>query len=215
MRHLQRTRIPPATSGRFRRANLPETPRSAGVSPGRQNRRRTTPAGNRPEVHDPWRNRCSFPAKPSRTRGGRDHGRSLGSRKRRCGARIRHRRVLPAGKATATASADSEWGSRRYLDASLLKEYPYRRVRLRISMTNTPTTAIRLLGHCYQAFNQGRKKGRSHVKNGQHVASASSAMLQPNPSNEVLIICRMILFPSCLRTISSSPGVLERCMQLL
>ena len=86
---------------------------------------------------------------------------------------------------------------------------------LRISIINTPTTAIRLLGHCYQAFNQGRKKGRSHVKNGQHVAGASSAMLQPNPSNEALIICRIILFPSCLRTISGSPGVLERCMQLL
>ena len=86
---------------------------------------------------------------------------------------------------------------------------------LRASTNNTPTTAIRLLGHYYQAFNQGRKKGRSHAENGQHVAGASSAMLQPNPSNEVLIICRIILFPSCLRTISSSPGVLERCMQLL
>lgn len=86
---------------------------------------------------------------------------------------------------------------------------------LRTSRSDTPTTAIRLLGHCYQVFNQGRKKGRSHVKNGQHVASVFSGILQPKPSNEVLIICRIILFPSCLRTISSSPGVSERCMQLL
>ena len=47
----------------------------------------------------PWRNRRPFPAKPPRIR-----------------------RVLPAGKAAATASADSEWGSRRYLGTSLLKE---------------------------------------------------------------------------------------------
>ena len=67
MRHLQRKRTPLATSGRFRRQNRPETPPSVGVSPGRQSRQRTNPAENRTE-----------PA-------GRDHGRSLGSRKRRCG----------------------------------------------------------------------------------------------------------------------------------
>ena len=32
---------------------------------------------------------------------------------------------------------------------------------LRASTNNTPTTAIRLLGHYYQVFSQGRKKERS------------------------------------------------------
>ena len=32
---------------------------------------------------------------------------------------------------------------------------------LRASTSDTPTTAIRFLGHCYQVFNQGRKKERS------------------------------------------------------
>ena len=83
-------------------------------------------------------------------------------------------------------------------------------------MISTPTTAIRLLGRCYQAFmviatrhsTKDARKDDRHVKNGQHVAGVSSAMLQPSPSNEVLIICRTILFPSCLRTISSSPWLI-------
>lgn len=37
------SRTPLATSGRFRRPNRPETPPSAGVSPGRWSRQRTTP----------------------------------------------------------------------------------------------------------------------------------------------------------------------------
>ena len=44
------SRTPLATSGRFRRPNRPETPPSAGVSPGRLSRQRTTPAENRTEV---------------------------------------------------------------------------------------------------------------------------------------------------------------------
>ena len=52
MRYLQHERTPPATSGRFRRPNQPETPQHAGVSPGRLSQRRTTPAENRTEVQD-------------------------------------------------------------------------------------------------------------------------------------------------------------------
>lgn len=70
MHHLQHTQTPLATSGRFRRPNQPETPRSVGVSPGRRNWQRTTPAENRTEIQDPWRNRPPFPAKPSRIRRG-------------------------------------------------------------------------------------------------------------------------------------------------
>lgn len=79
------SRTPLATSGRFRRPNQPETPPSVGISPGRRSQQRTAPAENRTEVQGPWRNRRPFPTKPSRTRGGRDHGQGLGSRKRRCG----------------------------------------------------------------------------------------------------------------------------------
>ena len=50
MRNFRRTRTPLATSGRFRRPTRPETPRGAGVFPGRRSRRRTTPAENRTEV---------------------------------------------------------------------------------------------------------------------------------------------------------------------
>ena len=50
MRNFRRTRTPLATSGRFRRPNRPETPRGAGVFPGRRSRRRTIPAENRTEV---------------------------------------------------------------------------------------------------------------------------------------------------------------------
>ena len=46
------SRTPLATFGRFRRPNRPETPRGAGVSPGRRSRQRTTPAENRTEVQD-------------------------------------------------------------------------------------------------------------------------------------------------------------------
>ena len=71
---LQRTRTPLATSGRFRRPNRLETPPNAGVSPGRRSRRRTTPAENRTEVQDSWRNRRPFPAKPPKSRGGATAG---------------------------------------------------------------------------------------------------------------------------------------------
>lgn len=42
------------TSGRFRRPNQPETPLSAGISPGRRSRQRTASAENRAEAKDPW-----------------------------------------------------------------------------------------------------------------------------------------------------------------
>ena len=70
MRNFRRTRTPLATSGRFRRANLPETPQHACISPGQRSQQRTAPAENRTEVQDPWRNRRPFPAKPTRSRGG-------------------------------------------------------------------------------------------------------------------------------------------------
>lgn len=60
---------PLATFGRFRKPNQPETPQYASVFPGRQSRRRTTPAENRTEVQDPWRNRRPFPLEPPRSRG--------------------------------------------------------------------------------------------------------------------------------------------------
>lgn len=44
MCHLQRTRAPLATSGRFRRSNQPKTPQHAGVSSGLRSWQRTTPA---------------------------------------------------------------------------------------------------------------------------------------------------------------------------
>lgn len=44
------SRTPLATSGRFRRPNRPETPRGAGISPGRLSRQRIPPAENRTEV---------------------------------------------------------------------------------------------------------------------------------------------------------------------
>ena len=59
---------PLATFGRFRKPNQPETPQYASVFPGRQSRRRTTPAENRTEVQDPWRNRRPFPPEPPRSR---------------------------------------------------------------------------------------------------------------------------------------------------
>lgn len=79
MRHLRRKQTPLATSGRFRRANRPETPPSVGVSSGRRSWQRTAPARNRPEVQDPWRNRAPFPAKPPRTRGGAATGEASGA----------------------------------------------------------------------------------------------------------------------------------------
>ena len=75
MRHIQLKQTPLATSGRFRRPNRPETPPSADVPPGRRSRQRTTPAKNRTEVQDPWRNRRPFPAKPPRSRGARPRAR--------------------------------------------------------------------------------------------------------------------------------------------
>lgn len=75
---------PLATSGRFRRPNQPETPPSVGVSLGRRSQQRTTPARNRPEAQNPWRNRRPFPAKPPRIR-----------------------RDATAGEAAAAASADA------------------------------------------------------------------------------------------------------------
>ena len=75
MRHIRLKQTPLATSGRFRRPNRPETPPSADVPPGRRSRQRTTPAKNRTEVQDPWRNRRPFPAKPPRSRGARPRAR--------------------------------------------------------------------------------------------------------------------------------------------
>ena len=148
MRNFRRKRIPFATSGRFRRTNLPETPQCTGVSPGRRSQQRTPPAGNRPEVQNPWRNRRPFPAKPSRTRGGRDHGRSLGSRKRRCrrasdiaGSCPQARPQQPPAP-TANGTPTATW-TRPCSKSSHIAQYV-----LRISMTNTPTTAICQLGRC-------------------------------------------------------------------
>ena len=47
------------------------------------------------------------------------------------------------------------------------------------------------------------------------VAVYCSSESQPNSVRDDSIIWRMMLFPSCLRTSSSSPGFPERCMQLL
>lgn len=150
-----------------------------------------------------------FSCKTAQNPQGHDHGQGFGSRKRQCGRASDIAGSCPQARPqqppapTASRAPAAIW------------THPYSKSRhiaecvLRISMTNTLTTAIRLLGHCYQVFNQGHKKGRSHIKNGQRVAGVSSTMLQPNPSNEVLIVCRILLFPSCLRTISSSPGLLE------
>lgn len=46
-------------------------------------------------------------------------------------------------------------------------------------------------------------------------AGYCSSEPQPNSVRDDSIIWRMMLFPSCLRTSSSSPGFPERCMQLL
>ena len=161
MRHLRRKQTPLATSGRFRRANRPETPPSVGVSSSRRSWQRTAPARNRPEVQDPWRNRRPFPAKPSRTRGGRDHGRSLGSRKRRCGRASDIAGSCPQARPQQPPAPTANGAPAATWTHPCSKSSHIAECVLRISMANTPTTAIRLLGHCYQVFNQGRKKERS------------------------------------------------------
>lgn len=138
-------------------------------------------------------------------RGGRDHGQGLGSRKRRCGRASDIAGSCPQARPQQPPAPTANGAPAATWTHPCSKSRHIAECVLRISMTITPTTAISLLGHCYQVFNQGRKKGRSHIKNGQRVVGASSTMLQPNPSNEVLIVCRILLFPSCLRTISSSP----------
>ncbi len=100
------SRTPLATSGRLRRPNRPETPRGASISPGRRSRQRTTPAENRTEAKDSWRNRRPFPAKPPRSRGG-----------------------ATTGRAAVTASADA--GANRSIERNALPSpvHPYRERR--------------------------------------------------------------------------------------
>lgn len=77
---------PLATFGRFRKPNQPETPQYASVFPGRQSRRRTTPAENRTEVQDPWRNRRPFPPEPPRIRRGATAGKAAAAVSANAGA---------------------------------------------------------------------------------------------------------------------------------
>lgn len=140
---------------------------------------------------------------------GRDHGRSLSSRKRRCGRASDIAGSCPQAKPqqppapTANGAPAATWThpcskSSHIAECVCAYQWPTRQ---------PPQSASLVIATRHST--KGARRDDRHVKNGQHVAGASSTMLQPNPSNEALIVCRILLFPSCLRTISSSPGVLE------
>lgn len=84
MRYLQRTRTP---SANFWTVSQGEPARNATTRRRFPKSEKLTANNSRRKPHrspGPWRNRRPFPAKPLRSRR-RDHGRSPGSRKRRCG----------------------------------------------------------------------------------------------------------------------------------
>lgn len=100
---------PLATFGRFRKPNQPETPQYASVFPGRQSRRRTTPAENRTEVQDPWRNRRPFPPEPPRIRRGATAGKAAAAVSANAGAT---RSITGGAIAGEAAAADAHVAKR-------------------------------------------------------------------------------------------------------
>lgn len=76
------SRTPLATSGRFRRPNRPETPPSAGVSPGRWSRQRTTPPKTAQKSRDMAKS-APISCETAQNPRGRDRGQGRSNHQRR------------------------------------------------------------------------------------------------------------------------------------
>ena len=162
MRHLQPKQTP---SANFWAVSQGESARNATQRRRFPRSEKLTANNSRQKPHrspGPMAKSAPFSCETAQNPRGRDHGRSLGSRKRRCGRASDIAGSCPQARAqqppapTANGAPAATWTHPCSKSSHIGGQ-----LSLRISMTNAPTTAIRLLGHCYQAFNQGRKKGRS------------------------------------------------------
>lgn len=159
-RHLQRKRTP---SANFWAVSQAESARNATQRRRFPRSDKLTANNSRQEPHrspGPVAKSAPVSCKTAQNPRGRDHGQSLDSRKRRRGRASDIAGSYPQARPqqppapTANGAPAASW-THPCSKSSHIGGW----LGLRISMTNTPTTAIRLLGHCYQAFNQGRKKG--------------------------------------------------------
>ena len=210
MHHPQRTRTPSANFWAVSQAESARNATQRRRFPRSEKLAANDPAENRTEIQDPWRNRPPFPAKPSRSRRGATTGEASTAVSADAGAH-------PTSQGPARRQGHSNRQRRQRMGLPPLPgRIPAQRVAIsagswvcahRQAACRPPQSASLVIADRYST--KDARKDDRHVKNGQHAAGASSAMLQPNPSNEALIICRITLFPSCLRTISSSPGLLE------
>ena len=84
------SRTPLATSGRFRRPNRLETPRGAGISPGRRSRQRTTPPKTAQKSRTMAKS-APISCETAQNPRGRDRGQGRSNRQRRRGRKPQHR----------------------------------------------------------------------------------------------------------------------------